>query len=314
MNNREQRAIRFFDAKFSVFVFLFFIIFHILNGVADLYIDNHYELQYREITDNLTNTTAIIIGSSHGVRGINPLYLDDEHYTFYNFSYNGSNPEFYLKWYNDLLRKYYPRPRLVLYEVDWFMFDESWLWRKFNHDTEYFPFRLFLKTLLLSPDRQISFTNRFPLIKEKDRIRDKLFREDWEALANPLTKYYRGYIPRHQERNLEPKTIMTTRNEKQIESFYKLLESFENDNIDIVFVQSPEYLQGRIAGNGYNDFLWDVSRERNIPFLDYNQVKITSINYDSTCFFDWGHLNEKGAREFSLLLREDLKGILTHQN
>lgn len=313
MHIQVKKDVRTFLKKLSIFVSLFIIFFHVLNIAADYYIDNHNELRYREITRNRANANAIVIGSSHGVRAINPAYLDNEDYSFYNFSFNGSNPEFYLKWYKELFRKYYPKPSLIVYEVDWFMFDKSWLWRSFNHDSEYFPLWVFFKTLLLTPDRKTTFTNRYPLIKEKDRIRKKLFGKDRESFENPLDKYYKGYIPRHQEVNLKQKIIETTNDEIQIKSFYELLDYLESEEIRVIFIQTPEYLPGRTAGNS-NEFLRQVSKERNIPFLDYNEVKTTSLNYDSTCFFDWGHLNEKGSKKFSILLKDDLEEILNHQD
>ena len=101
--------------------------------------DYHYYGQFYEMFNHMYKANTIFLGSSRSVYGINPLYLENveslEDYSFYNFSLNAAGPSYYLQWY-DVFKKEanYPLPDTVVYCVDWFMFDEPWMWRSFNYD------------------------------------------------------------------------------------------------------------------------------------------------------------------------------------
>lgn len=102
--------------------------------------DYHYYGQFYEMFNNMYKADTIFLGSSRTVYGINPLYLDDvdslQYYSFYNFALNAAGPSYYLQWYDVFKNEAkHPLPDTVIYSVDWFMFDSSWMWRRFNYDT-----------------------------------------------------------------------------------------------------------------------------------------------------------------------------------
>lgn len=102
--------------------------------------DYHYYGQFYEMFNQMYKADTIFLGSSRTVYGINPLYLDNadslQYYSFYNFALNAAGPSYYLQWYDVFKNEAnYPLPDTVIYSVDWFMFDDSWMWRRFNYDT-----------------------------------------------------------------------------------------------------------------------------------------------------------------------------------
>ena len=126
--------------------------------------DYHYYGQYYEMFNNVYNANVIFLGSSRSVYGINPFYLENKEvkssggkfgetviveneeladYSFYNFSLNAAGPSFYQKWYDVFKNEAkYPTPDVLIYCVDWFMFDSGegysikWMWRNFDtYDT-----------------------------------------------------------------------------------------------------------------------------------------------------------------------------------
>ena len=97
----------------------------------------HYYGQFYEMFENQYNADTIFIGTSHAAHGVNPKYIEAENpdRSFFNFALNGSNPQYYLDWWQVFLESGYPIPETIVYCVDWFMCDDGWLWRRIDFDT-----------------------------------------------------------------------------------------------------------------------------------------------------------------------------------
>jgi hypothetical protein len=187
------------------------------------------------------------------------------------------------------------------------MFDESWLKRTFEQDSKYFSYHLLfnefgnlkaLKTLIL---------NRFAFIRERRQLTNRLFGKHREVYL--LSRYYNGFIPYVRRGGLDKKRDVKPKNSRaQIIAFEELLDEFEKDKIQVIFVEVPGYLPEREGANISEsmELLHKISEERGIFFLDYETKRITNINTDPSMFSDWVHLNEKGSDAFSRLLKSDL--------
>ena len=103
--------------------------------------DFHYYGQFYEMYEQVYAADTIFIGTSHTSHGVNPYYIEQEYSgeggrTFFNFGLNGSNPKYYVEWYKLFKESGYPKPRTIVYCVDWFMTDGAgWLWRNIQFDT-----------------------------------------------------------------------------------------------------------------------------------------------------------------------------------
>jgi len=96
----------------------------------------HYYGQFYEMFENVYNADTLFIGTSHASHGVNPLYVEESvtDRSFFNFALNGSNPAYYLDWYNVFKEAGYPTPDTIIFCVDWFMCDDGWLWRRISFD------------------------------------------------------------------------------------------------------------------------------------------------------------------------------------
>ena len=103
--------------------------------------DFHYYGQFYEMYEQGYAADTIFIGTSHTSHGVNPKYIEENYSgdggrTFFNFGLNGSNPKYYVEWYRLFKESGYPKPRTIVYCVDWFMTDGAgWLWRNIEFDT-----------------------------------------------------------------------------------------------------------------------------------------------------------------------------------
>ena len=113
---------------------------YLLAAFFDAGIVNHYDGQFLEIGYKIVNAEYIFIGTSHITHGVTPqvFFRQTGGTRFFNFALNGSNPSYYLWWYNEVFRPSgYITPRAIIIGVDWFMFDSEWLWRRPAFDYQY---------------------------------------------------------------------------------------------------------------------------------------------------------------------------------
>jgi hypothetical protein len=309
MNMGSRKKVLFFSILFAILVFM--------NFWMDRELDPQYPLQYNEAFHPKVNADVIIMGPSQAAHGINPKYFERDHLKVFNFSTGGAGPSFNLKWYKRVFRAHYPIPSLVIYGVHWGMFDESFLQRRFEQDSKYFPrsflFQELLGTRSLDDLGRVKtlFLNRLGIIRGRKQLADRLFRGTSNVYV--LSRYYNGFIPYVRQGKVDRKRDIKLRNsEAQTTAFEELLDEFEKNRIEVIFVQVPEYLPARDASDIEENMqlLNRIAEKRKIPFLDYDTKRITSINTDASMYSDSIHLNEKGSDAFSNLLKGDLESFL----
>ena len=99
---------------------------------------DHYDGQFQEIYEKRVKADYIFIGTSHVTHGVTPEEFEKSGKKFFNFALNGSNPSYYVWWYNSVFKSNsYPKPKAIIVGVDWFMFDTDWLWRRPEFDFKY---------------------------------------------------------------------------------------------------------------------------------------------------------------------------------
>ena len=309
-----------FLKDFGVFLVIVFLVAIVINYCFGKRYYNHYELQYKEIVEHTKKIDCIILGTSHGTHGIRPQVLDSLGPGFYNFAMNGSSPEFYWNWYTNVFAPNHPKPRYCIWATDWFLFDTVWLWRQYEQDSEYFPDSVFYGNLKSSAyNRQSLILNRIPFTKYKSyKDLPNLFRR-YDESQFIISKYKDGFLPywpkkvekfkdRYNNRLKDYYTIST----RQQQIFEKLVQRMKDDGLQLIFVNIPEYGSKKTDYEKIITFQYldSFSRKNSIPFLNYNLDKRTPISDEKEFFADWGHLNDKGSWEFSMILRKDLSSIM----
>lgn len=277
----------------------------------------HYALHYQELYQAQTKSNAIIIGASHAVHGIRPALLNSESLQFYNFALNGAGPKFYEQWYKKIFSKEYPKPAVCLYAVDWFMFNEAWLWRSFEVDSEYFSWTLFQECLF---DQSFNPTtlvyNRIAFLKYRKQLLDAL-RLNTENRTFPVKDYDRGFIPFYtpfKAKNFvyEDAVEDLIHAKRQQDAFVGLVKRMQEEGIQVIFVLPPEYqLDEKVYQSEGALYLEALATSLEIPYLNFNtKLRDHRINDEQNNFSDWGHLNAQGSITFSQKLKKALAQLL----
>ena len=307
-----------FVKNYLLFVLLAILIFTSINIFQSTYNaePTHYRKQYESIINNANVYNGIIIGTSHASHSLRPTILDASGIRYYNYSLNGSNPEFHYKWYKSFIHYKEIKPKYCLYAFDFFMFDKDLLWRRFEQDVEYFPAHLFVNELL-NNDNFNKFdliVNRFPFLKYRRQIKQSLKLERGSPQFDSNT-YDRGYISfsiPFDSIQFKPKLNYKI-DPIQVGYFKLLLKQMLEDNVNIIFVMTPQY---GINVNEYYQMeslkiIDYISKELDIPVLNYNTglgLEFKSyINTNINYFSDWGHMNHNGANIFSNAIAKEIK-------
>jgi hypothetical protein len=273
--------------------------------------DLYYRWTYEELFSGKESANLVIFGSSRAKHGINPKYLERDGIRTFNFSLNGSGPAFLRKWYAQLFRKYYPAPRIAILEVNGFIFDSAMLWRKFEHDSIFLTFDAFADAILDGGNSPpLLLLNRFPIFRERGNLGAMFFSE--ESIV-AMSRYYKGFVPLESARTIpvKPSPKPSVSRERLLD-FEALLGELEKDRVKVVLVQTPEHRPAVPSA----EIAWTlshirrISREKGIPYLDYNGERKSGINDRNDLYWDPVHLNEKGSAEFSIRLNRDLAEIL----
>ncbi len=309
--------------KFIKYVLFFTFIILVFASVINFAVGRrnkepaHYKLQYEELVNSKNACNFLILGTSHATHGIRPSFLNLPEMSVYNFALNGSNPEFYFNWYNEIFKKTYQKPEYIIFCFGWYIFEEQWLWRKYEQDAEYFPCYVFINNLINFKrfDTKILLLNRFPFIKHK-KIADLLhIITNKPDMVMPVCDYDRGFIPSENNGPYKLKSTEIRISLKQKKYFEKLIGMLVNDGIKLIFVSVPEY-DIHYSDSQLKSF--DICKKNankfSIPILNYNIEKRSDLNQQRKYFSDWGHLNSKGSIEFSKVLNRDLSKVLLVEN
>lgn len=305
-----------FLRKALVFSFLIGLSFFGINAFLSVYNGEplHYKKQYESATDKKTNYNGIILGSSHATHGIRPTFINNKKHRFYNFAFNGANPEFVYNWYNHFIKPKKIKPGYCIYALDFFMFDKSILSRSFEQDAEYFSHDLFMN--LLSDNRFNAKTlihNRYPFLKHRTKFAHSLRFEKGIGFFD-INNYDSGYIsytnPFADDQWFVP-NIEYSIESTQLEYFEKTIKQFKSDGVMLIFVFVPEY---GITADTYREMIAlkaidSLANKHNIPIFNYNTQLRSELNENRALFTDWGHLNHYGSELFSKKLKHDITRI-----
>jgi hypothetical protein len=248
----------------------------------------------------------IILGNSRAMYGVDPRILGRPDFPVYNFAYELSNATFYEPWYDDFVR-YYGRPKLVLYAIDWISFKGYGAARRYDQDCEHWPWPLFLQRLPRSQDPGLLLSNRFPLIKARGQLQASLIRTP-PVITYRVDLAYRGFMPvevdhpmaRGRYPNTYPDDPVLTR------AFERFVDRLRRDGARLVFFQPIEFSAQVDDHHVEDQLVAGIARARGIPFLDFAGELRSELNADASLFTDPVHLNAAGATRFSQRLAQVL--------
>jgi hypothetical protein len=305
---------RKFHQNIILFSLVLSLVLLIVEVLLNRNIKTHIDLKYEEVYNPKVNADIVILGNSHVAHGINPKYLNVGGYSFYNFGINGSTPHYNYKWYKKVFREEYPRPKYLIYAVDWGMFDSTWAKRDIFLDSRNISLPVFFDLLINDDeiDKKELVRNRFSVLNKPKQLHHVFYKKRKFDFVD-MNHYYNGYVPHITQRvnmggspKICPTSILFQKD------FNDLLDQLKKDSVKVIFVNVPDYIPSwRTEGiASKQNYLDSLAKSRNIPYLKYNQDLKSEMNYDSTYFNNWIHLNDRGAEKFSKMLSKDLQMFL----
>lgn len=270
---------------------------------------------WNDIYNSNANCDIAIYGSSRAWVQIDPKIIADTlGGSAYNFGVDGHN--FRLEYLRHLeLLKHNNKPKTIIFSVDIFTLQK----RKDLYQFEQFlPFMLWNKNVQKYTSNYEGFTSTdymLPLIRYAGKT---------SALNNclkilikgkPAHKYRdHGYRPENSKWNED----LAAAKKKQehyivkfdtatIHLFEQFIEECKSQNISLILVYAPEYIEGqKYIGNRKEvlDTFRNFSEKYHLPFFDYSN---DSICFDKNLFYNSMHLNQTGAERFSSELAHDIK-------
>ncbi|HNQ66819.1 MAG TPA: hypothetical protein PKN32_00450 [Bacteroidales bacterium] len=282
-----------------------------------VHVDGEY-LVWNDIYAGKINADIAIYGSSRAWTHIDPEILKDSlGLSAYNFGIDGLN--FSLQYFRHKeYFKYNKRPEIIIVSGDIFTFEEE---EGFYNHEQALPYMLFNKDYFESRELFKIFEKADFFIPLK-----RYLGQTWEmaraailaiGLENEPPARIKGFMGIEREWSQDLLQAIKTKGNLKIKIDYKLLCLFmkfvkecKENNIKVILVYSPEYIEGRTFIVNREDVLglwYRIAASRGLTFLDYTE---DSIGKNRDYFYNSTHLNKQGSKLFSQKFAGDLKKLL----
>ncbi len=260
------------------------------------------------------NSDVLIYGTSRARAHINTKILEDSlNLTTYNLGIDGYTFDMeYCR--HELIMKYNRKPKYIIQTLDYHMLG------KIENLYQYEQFYPYIKIpILLNEMKNYNgfswFDYNLPLVRYYGSTKQLI------SAANILLRpshnkgnRYNGFYNYNQSWTGEFEKTKASQDhiyqKIDIESlilFEKYLLDLKNKNIKVIFVYTPEYIEGQKFVSNRNEIMAiykNISMKYNIPFLDYSS---DTICLSKDYFYNAEHLNLMGTNLFSRKLTSDLK-------
>lgn len=279
-----------------------------------------------DIYNSNINATIAIYGSSRAWVHFNTKIIDNRlNQRSYNFGQDASNFMVQYLLHKEFLRLN-PHPVLIILSLDHLTFSS----RPTYPPKQFLPYILWNKSVynVLNYNKKLSKLTDyiFPIIRytgkinayeailnyKSDEIYCARFNKHFSVQQNGKFRYkgYRGMNIKWTN-DLENARNKFNYYEVKIDSsLIELIASFidelKTENINLVFVYAPEYIEGQSFIKNRKEifhYFHVMSDEHDIPFLDYSA---SMLSYNKKYFYNSLHLNKEGSKLFTIQLTDDL--------
>lgn len=302
-----------FVVKISFFLIPIFLLAYPIDLIISKNLaksETHAQFEYHtwnDIYNENIDDSLIFIGNSRSRSQISPFIIEKTTgISAYNMGMDGQQFELqYLRW------KEYKKnnaPKYVVSIVDIFFLSENA--GIYNHE-QFLPYALNNKNYenyLLNKNTFDYLDFKIPLIRYYGEQQSII-----TSLKNCFKQSYRGstskgYYPSEEKWNDNNTTPYNVEIQPRIKDIYlKFIKECKNEGIKIIMVYPPEYISSdKIILNKSSiiDSLKAIATQNNLNFIDFSKC---SLNKDQTKFYNYTHLNKKGAEIFSSMLGDSLK-------
>ncbi|WP_316815580.1 hypothetical protein [Pedobacter nyackensis] len=275
---------------------------------------------WRAIYDGQVNSKVVIYGSSRAWVHVNPTKIADSlNTTAYNLGIDGHN--FWLQYFrHQQLLKYNTKPKLIIHTLDPMTLVKR---AELYNSEQFLPYMLFNDDIYNATRSYKGFgilDYNVPLLRyygQKDAIMRVV-----QTVVAPETnrkRRIRGYQGQNVVWNSDfdrakakMKSYKMELDQASIALFSKYLEECAKANIKVIFVYTPEYIEGQrfIENRAEVMAIYSrLSKKYNIPYYDYST---DSLSFDKKYFYNALHMNTTGAELFTSKLIKKLKGLDPH--
>lgn len=280
--------------------------------------NSHAQKEYptwNAIFEGKINSDIVIYGSSRAWRQINPTMISNNlKMSTFNLGIDGHN--FWLQYLrHTLLLENNTKPKIIIHSLDIFTLEKN---KDLYNPDQFLPYMLRdkeLKNAIESYNGFSIFDYEIPLIRyfgKLDAIKTVI-----KLIIKPqsnIIERIKGYQGQVQSWNSDfDKARFTMKYyEVKIDTasmilFDRYLNECKANNIKIIFVYPPEYIEGQKFIKNRNKLIalyTKFSKKYCIPFYDYSD---NSMSYQKKYFYNAIHLNKLGAELFTNELIEKLK-------
>lgn len=308
---------------FIKYIFLFLVPIILISYPLDIYISSKLKHSHKyqgefevwkDIYNGNINTDLLIYGSSRAWVDINPKILKDYLNTdVYNLGIDGHN--FWLQYLRHLeYLKYNKAPKQIILAVDFGSLqkrEDLYLYEQFlpymlwnsniiNFTKSYEGFDLFDYYVPLK-----RYIGEYSVLKQTFNV----------SLENDNNSSYRNlgfrsvnksWTDEFELARTKMKSYKVNINHASVSLFNMFLANCKDNNIDVVLVYTPEYIEGQkfIENRQKIMSIYKLyANKYDFYFLDYSK---DNINYDKQYFYNATHLNKSGSTLFSQNLAHDL--------
>lgn len=304
---RELRAAAVLAARFLLPLFLLVAALNLLVASWDL--EPHYRMTYADARRfGPAGVDTLLIGASNGKYGADPRALEHAGGRVLNQCLNGAGPLFYARWYRDYYRSFARAPRRAVLVLNEYVFDPRFLVRRFEHDSAFMPWPVFLRLLLQrDTDRATLLYNRLALTRYRASIWFTWFSQGQDEEGH-FDLWYKGFVPISAKHPFAKGMVALEPREdgQRVAALRDFIRLLQRDGAEVVLVNPPMCFPGVELTGGATGRLRELAAETGAEWLDYNHERASDLNRDRRWFVDWEHLNLEGARAWSARLAADL--------
>lgn len=316
---------------FILKIIYFFLPLLLVIIVADLLISKKFKNSHEspgeievwnDIYNGKINADIAVYGSSRAWVHISPNILKDTlDLETYNFGIDGHN-----FWLQYLRHKEYLKnnitPKYIILCIDAFSLQKRPDLYELN---QFLPFMLWNKNIIDYTSSYEGFTFKdyyLPFFRYYGNIRNirKSIQFD-QTVSKPVNYREKGYKGMDRVWNKDLSKAKKDRpnyiaklDSNSIQLFNKFLSETKDNNIEVVLVYAPEFIEGQNFVKNRSDIMemFDFfANKYDLHFLDYST---DSLSTKKELFYNSSHLNIKGSELFSSKLSSDLKEFIHDKN
>lgn len=306
-----------FSKAISIFSLILIVILCVLDfGISKFLQTKSLFLGETEVWNNILerkiDAEIAIYGSSRAWVHFNPAIFEEKFLKkTYNFGIDGHG--FWLQYLrHKQYFKYNTKPKIIIISLDPFT-----LYKR----KDLYNFKQFLPYMLWNYDFY-EYTKSYegfdlldyyiPFIRYSGNLH--LF----ELIFASSTTRYNGFKGQDLEWDIDlSKIYKKQKSNFQVELdttsillFNQFIKEIKEEDIDLIFVYSPEYIEGQHLVKKRNEIFAiyeEISNEYKIPFFDYSN---DIISFDKSLFYNSQHLNKKGANKFTEEFIKDFHDLI----